>query len=133
MKDCKLSWFNLKGYARMVLFLTMICLLQQFSFASLHHLLSDTNSSFLHYAEKHPSPKSGHNINIDIEVEVPEEDEVDHADEHDSFAATDYHTIGDPLYHLSANSLYLTQAAAIHRQSGRPLFMLHHSWKAHLS
>lgn len=117
---------------RFISLLIVLFLIQQLSFASIH-IPGDHNSSLLHYTEKKPLKPGAPCIAFDIEVEVVEEDDVDHLDSGSNCILTIHYTLIREFHTSALNCRYRQFECPTHWQVDRPLFMLHRSWKTHLS
>ena len=117
---------------RLISLLVVLFLIQQLSFASIH-IPGDNNLSLLHYTEKKPVQQGAPCIALDIEVEVVEEDDVDHSDQDSNCILTIHYTLTRDLHTSAINCRYRQCECPGHWQVDRPLFMLHRSWKTHLS
>jgi hypothetical protein len=125
--------FCTKARLRFVSLLAIVILIQQFAFASLHNSLffGGIHSTQLQFTAKLPAKPGAVLVNLD--VEVAEEDEVQHPEQKSHADLSTLYTILRRLYCSTVNNSYLSQAYAIEAREDIPLFLLHHSWKTHLS
>jgi hypothetical protein len=120
---------------RFVSLLAVIILVQQLSFAAAHLPIFSGNisSASLHFSEKSSGQSGSSHVSIDVDVEVLNEDDAHDFQGHPERALTADYVIARWLYTSLVNNHYRHLARAVHHQADPPLFILHHSWKAHLS
>ncbi len=119
---------------RFVSLLAAIILIQQLSFAAhLSFFSGSISSASLHYTEKSSGQSESSHVSIDVDVEVLNEDDAHDFQGHPERVLTADYIIARWLYTSLVNNHYRRLARAVHHQADPPLFILHHSWKAHLS
>ncbi|HLO81029.1 MAG TPA: hypothetical protein VK166_08725 [Chitinophagaceae bacterium] len=119
---------------RFVSLLAVIILIQQLSFAAhLPFFSGSISPASLHYSDKSSGQSGSSHVSIDVDVEVLNEDDAHDFQGHPERALTADYVIARWLYTSLVNNHYRRLARAVHHQADPPLFILHHSWKAHLS
>jgi hypothetical protein len=119
---------------RFILLLAAIILVQQFSFAAHSIFFFHNNSTALYqYTEKKSGQNGSSRVSLGVDVELSDEDEVHDPQGYPERSLNSDEVIALRLYTLLINNHYLRLAWALRNQSDPPLFVLYHSWKAHLS
>lgn len=121
---------------RFFVLLSLIFLLQPFSFASLQKSLAwiDSKSSFCQAILTEKTPHNQHQyIDQAVDVETVEEDEVQHTHEEYWTCANRLITFKERHYTSYINIRYLRLAYSIHHKAEPALFVLYHSWKDYLA
>ena len=80
-----------------------------------------------------PLPADHANLKLDIEVEVTEDDELEHDVDCSNSCANQQFTIEERLYTSCIKSRYLRLVSSLDSKTEVPYFILHHSWRSHIS
>lgn len=94
---------------------------------------STTSSLNSHTFSQFPLPAHQAQHGIDMEVEVTEEDDLHHDVDHLSGTTAHKFSLEERLFTSFINSRYLTLASSLHSKVEVPYFILHHSWRNHIS
>lgn len=124
--------------SRFIGLLFVLILLQQsspiFSLAGLSSSsVSTTSSANRHTFSEFPLPDDQAQDEIEMAVEVTEEDDLHHDVDHIFTTTANKSSLQERLYTSFINSRYQTLASSLYSKVEVPYFILHHSWRNHIS
>lgn len=127
------TWRMLRSF----LLLCIVFFIQQYSFAFLRNhngYLSLHSGIYSGKCLTQELPqKNGYSIHsLEAEVEVKEDEEIRQFEESSCFLANLFH-LNETAFSTSLRARFRNSIHSAPVQSERPLFLLYHSWKSHLS